>query len=186
MDRLHVNYVELTRHEAQRCRELATQQREWSLAHNVRNYKADDSASNLAIVEVGIAGEYTVMKALGVGGFYAINTEGTNPEGDVLLPDGQWMEVKTTQRPGLNMFVASQHDTFAAAYGALVWAMPEPRRYAVVGWCTKDEFDRRKWLETNMPKPMWLMSWRHLHSCQHWPLFRDSELTTPNPVEVTS
>lgn len=171
-----MNYVELTEHEVGVCQDLAAQREQWCQENNARNYKAD-VASDYDIAAIGVSGEYVVMKALGVGGFGAIHVSGPNPAGDVLLPNGEMIEVKTTKRPRLNFLIEAQDGgKFDAAYGALVWKMGAPRLFALAGWCTNEEFQARKRWEENMPKPAWLLDWQFFHSCQHWPFPQDYEL----------
>lgn len=165
-----MNVVELSYDEEQKCRVLTQQRQGWCRDHDARNYKVD-GASDDHIAELGLTGEYVVLKALGIGGFDLINLYGPNKAGDILLPYGEWIEVKTTKRPWYNFLVESEDMSFDATYGALVWKMPGSRQYALAGWCTKGEFDTGKRWGSHLPKPAWLMPWRELHSCENWPLF---------------
>ena len=167
--------VLLTEAEEHRCEEIALARLESNEAAGIQSYKKSSRHTDLQVHHLGVAGEYIVARALGLGGFRTFNDRGPTRRGDILLPNGEYLEVKMGVKPRYNFLIkkddtpldgSSQYDwqpLFRCAYGALVWKMPTPRRYSIVGWCTRDEFRQHKTWADHLPKPCWLLSWERFH-----------------------
>ena len=168
--------IHLTEAEEHRCKEIALARLQSNETARVQSYKKSSRHTDLQIHVLGVIGEYIVARALGLGGFQAFDDHGPTRRGDILLPSGEYLEVKTTAKPWYN-FLIKEDDTpqdghsryaweplFQCSYGALVWKMPAPLQYSLVGWCTQDEFRQNKTWADYLPRPCWLLSWHHFHA----------------------
>jgi len=167
--------LRLTEPEERRCHEIALARLRSNETARVQSYKKSDHHTDLQVHTLGVIGEYIVAKELGLGGFKAFNDQGPTRRGDILLPTGEYIEVKTTAKPRYN-FLIKEDDTpeygyashaweplFRCPYGALVWKMPMLFHYSLVGWCTQNEFRQNKIWAANLPRPCWLLPWQHFH-----------------------
>ena len=171
-----MNSIHLTEAEDHRCKEIALARLQSNETAGVQSYKKSSRHSDLQVHHLGVIGEYIVARALGLGGFRSFDDHGPTRRGDILLPTGEYLEVKTAHKPRYN-FIIKKDDTpqtgrsrydweplFRCPYGALVWKMPTPLHYSIVGWCTRDEFRQHKTWADHLPKPCWLLPWERFHA----------------------
>ena len=157
--------IVLTEAEERRCKEIALARHQRARQRGIQSYRKSSIHTDTEIDDLGVIGEYIVARTLGLGGFQAFDDDGPTRRGDVLLPNGEYLEVKTAAKPRYN-FLIKEYDwepLFQCPYGALVWKMPTPLRYSIVGWCTRDEFRQHKTWAGHLPRPCWLLSWERFH-----------------------
>jgi hypothetical protein len=163
----------LTTWEEARCEEITLERHKRNKNRGLQSHRKFGRLSDYDISLVGFRGEYIVRQLLGLGGFEQFDYDGPDKGKDILLPWGEWIEVKTTTQPGYQ-FAIEEWDWaahFRAEYGVLVWpgTLHDPTPgYAVVGWCTREEFRESKvWKDQTtrpaVPSPCWLMPWQRFH-----------------------
>ena len=160
-----VERIVLTEEEDRHCREIALKRHHLNEARGYQAHRKFDGYTDAQIHVIGIVGEYVVRRATGVGGFDSFDFNGPDKRGDILLPNGEWVEVKTGRKPRYN-FLIEEPDwerLFLAEYGALVWKMRAPGHYSCVGWCSRSEFAQFKEWGLHLPKPCWLLPWERFH-----------------------
>ena len=168
-----MDYIErrvLTDLERTRCQEVALERHIRNQKRGLKSHRKFDGLSDYDIDLIGFTGEYVVRQLLGLGGFEHFDFDGPDKIGDIRLPWGEWIEVKTTTRPWYR-FPIEEWDwesLFRAKYGALVWPDFPSGTHAVIGWCTREEFRLyKKWHDQTtrpaLPSPCWLMPWQKFH-----------------------
>ena len=156
----------LTEAEERRCKEIALARYQRARQRGIQSYRKSTIHTDTQIDDLGVIGEYIVAQALGLGGFRAFDDDGPTRRGDILLPNGEYLEVKTTAKPQYNFLIKEYawESLFQCPYGALVWKMNAPSHYTIVGWCTRDEFRQDKTWADHLPKPCWLLPWQRFHA----------------------
>ena len=172
VNRYQVEYMRLGPNELAECYRLGEERNQYNLSRGIPTQKISTRKSDSEISMEGIIGEYAVLRTLGLGGFHNIATDGADKRGDIALPTGDFIEVKSSGR-SFGDFLIEGGDIpvlFQAEYGVAVWIMPSQASsvldyvpyvdVGVVGWCDKHLFNIRKhWFGDPMPRPTWGMRW---------------------------
>ena len=161
-----MNSIHLTEAEERRCKEIALARHQRARQRGIQSYRKSSIHTDTQIDDLGVIGEFIVARELGLGGFQAFDDDGPTRRGDILLPNGEYLEVKTTAKPRYNFLIKERdwESLFQCPYGALVWKMPATLHYEIVGWCTRDEFRQHKTWADHLPKPCWLLPWERFHA----------------------
>ena len=172
MNHNQVEYMRLGPDELVECQRLGDERNRFNVSRGIQTQKISKRKSDPEISMEGIIGEYAVLRALGLGGFANIATDGADKRGDIALPTGDFIEVKSSGR-AFGDFLIEGGDIqtlFQAAYGVAVWIMPPQAssvldlvpfvEVGVVGWCDKHLFNiRKRWFGDPMPRPTWGVRW---------------------------
>lgn len=167
-----IEYIRIGPSELAECSRLGHNRQQNNISHGVPTQKIASHKSDLEINIEGVIGEYAVSRTLGLGGFENIDGIGADKRGDIALPAGDFIEVKSSGRVGNNFLIEGGdiQTLFRATYGVAVWISPMQVSgvleqvpfvdVGVVGWCDQQLFDARKyWFGPPMPRPTWGMRW---------------------------
>ena len=146
------------------CEEVGINRQNNNLSNGIASQKMSDVNTDASINFLGVKGEYVTRRALNLGGIEKVLADKPDYRGDIELPSGEWVEVKTRRKPFYDFGIegADIDRLFHADYGVLVWQMPMVNVFRIVGWCDKSQFiDGMVWM-SHLPKPSWVLPWQQL------------------------
>lgn len=109
---------------------------------NVRNKKVSD-IDDFTIDYVGCLGEIAVAAVSGGTSRTDGSLMGDQGYGDVTLPNGKMIEVKTTLKPNRNLIVSGKDPSVMKAdYIVLVWLLTEDS-VEIFGWLSREQWLKR-------------------------------------------
>ena len=130
----------LTLEEQKRCWGLGERRTGYNRRNGIANDKKIPTQDDGSIDFFGVLGEYVVRRELGLPTWDALDTEGADHRGDILLPTQQWVEVKFGSKPGFRFAIEGTDidRLFPCEFGVLVVPVEWKKfdRLRIVGWCS--------------------------------------------------
>jgi hypothetical protein len=169
-------HTSLSTEELQKCWKLGEKRTSFNRRRGIPNDKKVLTQSDGSIDFFGVLGEYVVRRELSLPTWGALDTEGADHRGDILLPTGEWVEVKFGSKPMFRFAIEGTDidRLFPCEFGVLVVPVEQKEWHNlnIVGWCS-NWFFRRHGVEVTLRQPSLVLEQSQMVPFERFQLYLD-------------